>query len=472
MKKVSTMIALLLFMVTFGILGVHIFDMTDSIMPTTSKESATQYGVYGNVKNINLGNVEVYNYQRMGFTHGFIKFSPDNQHLAVGTENGDVLMITMQGHVLWKKNMGLSKITALAFSHDGKKLLVGESSPEGALLCWNVADGTEVWRQVSGQELGVDIKGKTYPGIVYITTDSNGNIYAVASRYIRKADNNSEYHGRIYKFDQSGKVVGMFPDNHNIDASLSWLSVDQAGEKVVFGTANWDVTGSKSYGDNIYCLDGNLQGVRWSQLLDPVAPYRNTTMRASPDMTENGNYIGSMVSDGRVFLHDGEGKKLWEHSVSQPKKIGGVYINATGSYVQLVDDCVVVTTGNTYNRANWQLPTPVEHPSSNSIFTFNMDGNLIHKYKLGGMIEQMAVNDHKVVLAIGRNVRTKDVQVHGLYILSLPGTEIIDAVSTTGPCVGAAISPDGQYVAAVEAPLQLDDGQVIGEYKLLLLKQK
>lgn len=472
MKKVNTIIILVLFSVTFCILGMHIFDSQGSMLPAANQKTSGEHGVYQPLAHINLGNVEVYNYQRMGFTHGFLKFSPDNNYLAVGTENGEILMITMQGTVLWQKNVGIGKITALQFSKDGKQLLIGDTSPQGALLCWNTIDGTEIWRRNSVQELGVDIKDKTYPGIAYITTDEQGNIYAVASRSIRNADNSSEYRGRIYKFDQRGKALGLFPADHNIDASVCWLTVDQAGEKVVFGTANWDLTSIKEYAESIYCLDGALQGVMWSTLLEPIPPYRNTTMRASPDMSENGQYIGSMVSDGRAFLHDGTGKKLWEYSISQPQKIGGVYINATGSYVQVIGNCVVVTTGNTYNRANWQLPTPVEHPSSNSMFVFDVSGKLIHKQKLGGMIEQMAVNDKQVVLAIGRNVRTKEVGVHGLSILSLPKGEIMDTVHTVGPCVGAAISPSGEYIAGVEAPLQLDDGQVIGDYKLLLLKKK
>jgi len=472
MKKVSTMIIFIIFIVTLGILGAHIFTISGSILPSLAKPSSTQTGVYALVTHIDLGKVEVYNYQRMGFTHGFMKFSPDNQYLAVGTENGDVLMLDMRGKVLWKKNMGLSKITALQFSNDGQHVLIGETGPQGCLLCWNVADGAEVWRQSTATELGVDVKAKTYPGIAYITTDANGYIYIVANRSIRNSDNSNEYRGRIYKFDQGGKLMGLFPDNHNVDASVCWLSVDDAGDKVVFGTANWDITGIKNYADSIYCLDGSLQTVLWSTLLDPIPPYRTTTMRASPDISEDGKYIASMVSDGRAFLHDGAGRKLWEYSISQPQKIGGVSINATGSYVQLIGECVVVTTGNTYNRANWQLPTPVEHPSSNSVFTFNVSGKLIHKYKLGGMIEQMAVNDHRTVLAVGRNVRTKDVQVHGLYVLSMPDGEIMDYANTVGPCVGVAISPNGEYIAGVEAPLQLDDGQVIGEYQLILFKQQ
>ena len=100
---------------------------------------------------------------------------------------------------------------------------------------------------------------------------------------------------------------------------------------------------------------------------------------------------------------------------------------------------------------------------------FDLQGNLVNNYKFGGMIEQLAPGSKQVALAIGRNVRSKDPAVHGLYIMAIPDARLIDYAATAGPCVAAAISADGQYAAGIEAPLQLDDGQVIGEYKLTML---
>jgi len=140
--------------------------------------------------------------------------------------------------------------------------------------------------------------------------------------------------------------------------------------------------------------------------------------------------------------------------------------------VQLAGDYVVLTTGNTYNRANWQLPTPVEHPNSNSLFVFDLQGNLVSNQKMGGMIEEIATGNSLAALAVGRNVRAKDPSVHGLYIVAIPEARVVDYAATTGPCIAAAISADGRYAAGIEAPLQLDDGQIIGEYKLILLAGK
>lgn len=471
MRNISTLSILALFIFTVGALGIHVLDSTTGLAVSTTQVSRHS-GEYEKVVEVFLGKVEAHNYQRMGFTKGFIQFSPDNRYLAVGTENGEVLMLTNTGKTLWRKNIGLGKMSALEFSRDSKYLLIGESSQQGYLLCFDATDGTEKWRQASVGELGVEIKDKTYPAIVAIRTDETGRVYAVGQRYIRFADGRNEYRGRIYQFDETGKRLAAFPYDHNLDAWVSWISVDRQGNRAVFGTANWDAIQTNRYVDNMYCLDENLDRL-WSMVIPPIYPYQNTTMRSSPEISGDGKYVAGIASDGRCFLYDGgEGRELWRRNLSEPQKISGVYMNANGANVQIVGEHFIFTTGNTYNRANWQLPTPVEHPGSNSMFVFNLQGQLVNRHRFGGMIEQIAVSKQLAAIAVGRNVRTKDPEVHGLHITSLPGAQTIDYIATDGPCVGSAISPDGRYAAAVEAPLQLDDGRIIGEYKLILVESR
>ncbi|SDE11654.1 WD40 repeat domain-containing protein [Sporomusa acidovorans] len=468
MKKLITTGIALLFIGTLGALAVYIFGM-NSQAGFAGKPSGTQTGAYVKVMETVLGQIEVYNYQRMGFNKGFIRFSPDGRFLAVGSETGEVLLYDTKGKLVWRKNMGLGKLAALEFSPDGRSLLVGETSQQGCLISLNSKDGHVQWRQSSAVELGVDIKEKTYPGVVAVRTDAAGMIYAVAQRYIKHADGRNEYVGRIYKFTPAGERIEIFPGDHNFDAWVSWIAVDAAGQKIAFAAANFDAV-KYTYDRNLYCLDGKLENVLWSNYVDIVPPYQNVTMRTSPDMMPDGRYAAAIASDGRCFLFDGErGEELWRRSISQPQKIGGVYINATGNYSRMIGEYAVFTTGNTYNRANWQLPTPVEHPNSNSLFVFDLQGKLMNNYKFGGMIEEIAAGNKLAALAVGRNVRSKDPSVHGLYIVTIPETRLVDYAATAGPCVAAAISADGRYAAAVEAPLQLDDGQVIGEYKLILL---
>ncbi|QDR79105.1 PQQ-binding-like beta-propeller repeat protein [Sporomusa termitida] len=471
MKKLQTAGFILLFLVTLYLLASHIFDNAASGPALSSRQTGTQTGAFVQVADISLGKVEVHNFQRMGFTKGFIKFSPDSRNLAIGTENGELMLLNLKGQVLWRKNMGLGKLSALEFSPDNRYLYIGETSQQGYLLCINREDGREIWRQSSVGELGVNIQDKTYPGIIAVRSDANGMVYAVGQRYIRYADGRNEYRGRIYKFNAAGVRQAIFPVDHNLDAWVSWVSVDAGGSRAAFGTANWDEGSTNRYTDSMYCLDGALRQILWSTEIPPAPPYQNTTMRSSPEFAPSGRHVAGVASDGRCFLYDGQGHELWFRTISQPQKVGGVYINAVGNYVHLTEEHAAFTTGNTYNRANWQLPTPVEHPGSNSVFVFDLSGKLVSRYKLGGMVEQISGTEQTMAIAIGRNVRSRDVGVHGLYLLSLPDARLLDYAATTGPCVGSAISPDGRYAAGVEAPLQLDDGQVIGAYRLLLLQR-
>ncbi|HWR38745.1 MAG TPA: hypothetical protein VN611_04530 [Patescibacteria group bacterium] len=474
MKKVISFAIILLFCSTLVVLGLHIFGVNSQKKSfDVSETRQTKTGVYAKVLETVLGQTEVYNYQRMGFNKGFIRFSPDCRCLAVGSETGDVLLYTTEGQLIWKKNMGLGKLTALEFAPDSQTVLVGETSQQGCLLSLRVKDGSELWRQASDHNLGVNIKEKTYPGFVAIRTDAQGFIYAVAQRYVKQADKASEYFSRIYKFAPNGERLGQFPVDSNMDGWVNWLDVDKAGSKVAFCTGNFD-PGSYQYNQLIYCIDGNVQQLLWSNTAECTPPYQTVTMRTSPDLTPDGKYAAGITSDGRCFLYAGDdGRELWRRSISKPQKIGGVYLNAAGSFAYIIENYAVFTTGNTFNKANWQLPTPVEQPNSNSVFIFDLSGTLVNSYKLGGMVEQMAVGPKMAALAIGRNVRAKDPAVHGFYILTIPEAELVDCAQTEGgPAVAVDISADGRYVAGIEAPLQLDDGSVIGAYKLTLLVRR
>lgn len=469
--KGASWLAVTLLVVTLGVLGQSIFFGASRPQAVTAETSSRQ-ALYRQVAEMPLGQVEVYNFQRMGFTHGYLTFSPDGRYLAVGTENGDVICMTRQGEKLWQRPSGVGKISALTFAADSQLLLLGETSPQGSLTALSVADGAVRWRFDTAADLAPDIKRKVYPGIVHVTTDAKGGIYAVGQRYQKKADGSSEYRGRIYKLDTAGQTQAVFPPEGLLDAWVSWVSVSHSGERLVFGTGNWDVGKECQYRDTVYCLNADWQTAAWSRYIEPVAPYQNTTMRSSPDVDGDGSAIAGIANDGRCFFYDESGQERWRRSLSTPQKINGVYLNATGMFVRMAGERVVFTTGNTYNRANWQLPTPVEHPASNRLFVFNREGRLLESFATGGMAEQVAVAADVVAVAVGRSIRTKDVSVHGVQVFDLLNVRLLDQMSMTGPCVSVAMTPDGRTLAAVEAPLQLEDGSIIGEYRLHVWERK
>lgn len=448
-------------------LGYYVFGAESGARRTAGREAGG--GAYRQVAQLSLGQVEVKNYQRMGFTRGILRFSPDSGRLAVGTENGQVIILSAAGEVLWRRPAGLGKVTAMEFSPDGACLYVGETSADGSLYCLDAASGRERWKSGLAAGLGVDLRRKSYPGVIRILTDQAGRIFALAQRYDRSAAGESVYRAKIFCVSPEGGEIWQYPAGEAMDAWVNWLGADTQGRRIVFGTANFDTDRRYRYDKNVYCLDAGSGTEAWSAVIEPTPPFQRTILRGSPNIAADGEYVAAMASDGRAFLFDARGRELWRRHLSAPKKIGEVYLNAVGRDAYVLGDFAVFTTINTYNNANWQLPTPVEHPGSNSLFVFDAAGRFTAKWRAGGGIEEMAfASARRIAVAVGRNTKTKDPGVHGVYVLAMPNAAAVEKLATAGPCAAVAISPDERLVAGIEAPLQMDDGSIIGGYRLWL----
>ena len=71
---------------------------------------------------------------------------------------------------------------------------------------------------------------------------------------------------------------------------------------------------------------------------------------------------------------------------------------------------------------------------------------------------------------MGRNVRTHNYKAHGALVLDLETGKKYSYFPTEGPCQAIGISPDGQWLAGVEAPALTPDGKIIGAYRLHIWK--
>ena len=468
-QKIRTMVLFGLLALSLVLLAMHIFpELGRQSKRPSSQRPLSQMGRFEQITEIPLGKVEIRGFRQMGSTPGLVRLSPAGDRIVVGTENGDVMVFSLDGAPVWQRKIGMGKISALEYSPDGSKILIGENSQQGAVICVDAMTGGEKWRRNSVEELGVDLRQKTFPGIMSIAMDNDGNAYAVGLRSIRFPNGQTDYFARIYRFDATGRVE-LFPRDHNLDVWVSWSDIDPTGALLVFGTSDYTPGPYRRYQDNIYQFDARTGQSRWSLHTETVEPYERTNMRFGPKWSQDGKYMSGVSADGRAFFVDAAGKLVWSRVLSAPQRIQGVFVNATGLHTQHIGPYAIFSTGNTYNRANWQLPTPVEHPQSNSVFLFDRDGNLLKRRKLGGMIEEMKPVGQELAVAIGRNIRTKDASIHGVALLSTPDLEMLDWMPSAGPCVAVAASPI--HVVAMEAPLQLDNGEVVGVYRILVWKK-
>ena len=419
-----------------------------------------------------LGDIQTQNYDRMGFTRAVVHYAEKEQGWIVGTERGELFLFNNEGRQKWKRSLGIGKLVSLAITHDGALAIVGEVSPEGKIYAVNVHTGDIAWQYKGADFVGSDASQRSYPSIVHIVIDKQDNVYANAYRFLMRKDGSRGYNGRMIKVGADGKLMWQFPKDEPMDSWINWCDVNDANGRAVLSTSAYDFREDMKYKDTMYFINKDSGELLNSVALAPVEPFDNTVMRGSPNFSADGKYLAAAASDGRGFLFDEKGKLLWWRFLSKPAQVDGAWLNASGRDGFATPYGVVFTTINTFNRENWQLPTPVEHPSNNSVFVFNTDGTFRYQYMADATMENLTFAGKLLACAVGRNVRTHNYKAHGALVIDLEAGKKQSFFATEGPCQAVGISADGKWVAGVEAPALTPQGKIIGAYRLHIWKNE
>jgi len=413
---------------------------------------------------------------------GVTKFSPDSKYLAVGTQGGSLELIEIAtGEKVWEKQLveGIAdaRIADIEFSEDGKHLFVGEESPDAFLYCFDLK-GTEIWKFGAGTELGSDLK--YMPAMKKIKLDSEGNIYVAASRACGYIGEKYKYLARVYSFDPEGNLRWKFPESETMDSGVTWIDATPDGKYAVFGTTCFTEADKWKEG-TVHVLNGNTGEEHWSYQIQPVEPFFDySAIWYSTQITPDGEKLITMTSDGRAFLFNnseiietGTPEIAWEQNISTPIVVSGVPIYGSANYAYIVNDTLIFSIGSTFSKDK-NKDAPFEHPSGNTLFAYDYDGNLLWKWRVDGYAGECALNDRYLVIPLAQNLVTEDRSVHGVYVFDASKTggassRLIQTYNTEGITISADISPDGRYIAALEAPSRLEDGTVLGEYKVHIL---
>ncbi|MDI9394893.1 MAG: PQQ-binding-like beta-propeller repeat protein [Euryarchaeota archaeon] len=413
---------------------------------------------------------------------GTMKFSPDSKYLAIGTNGGSLKLIEVTtGEKVWEKQLvkGISnaRIADIEFSEDGKSLFVGEDSPDAFLYCFDL-NGNEVWKYGAAEELGSDLK--YMPAMKKIQLDSKGNIYVAASRACGYVGEKYKYLAKVYSFDPEGNLRWKFPESELMDSGVTWIDVTPDGKYAVFGTTCF-TKADKWKDGTVHVLNGNTGQEHWRYKIEPIEPFFDySAIWYSTQITPDGEKLITMTSDGRAFLFNnariiesGTPEIAWEQNISTPIVVSGVPIYGSANYAYIVNETLIFSIGSTFSRDK-NKDAPFEHPSGNSFFAYDYDGNLLWKWRVDGYAGECALNDRYFVIPLAQNLVTEDRSVHGVYIFDASksggaSSRLIQTYNTEGITVSADISPDGRYIAALESPARLEDGTVLGEYKVHIL---
>lgn len=458
-KKIRDLFIFLL----FGATWVFLFRITGNPVPWQIGGSSGGNGI-----SVSLGDVPAQNYDRMGFTGGFIQYVKKDRSWIVGTDRGEIFRFDDQGRQMWKHAVGDGSIVSMKLSDDESVIYAGERSASGFLYAIDADNGNVLWKYASSQLIGADPMARSEPAPVHLSTDREGRVYANFHRFVMNQQGSRSYQGRVVAFDRRGQVLWMYPAHENLDSWINWNDVSDGSGRVVFSTSNYETDLQIRYHDTLYVLNRDT-GEKEASVLLPGQPLSGAAvMRGSPNFSADGQTMAGAASDGRAFLFDSQGHVLWMRFLARPAYIQGSWINAVGRDGFVISEGVVFTTINTFNRENWQLPTPVIHPGSNSLFLFSPEGQYRFKYTARGEIESVSFVPGMAVLAVGRNVRTHDYTVHGAVAVSLSDGKELNFFSTDGPLQAAAVSDDGRQIAGIEAPAVTPEGKLIGAYRFHL----
>lgn len=458
MKKFKGYLAILILFVSWCTL----FWLTGSRTPWNLFAQAEGEGV-----SVHLGDIAVENYDRMGFTKGIVKYVEAENGWLVGTERGELFLFGSDGRQLWKRSLGIGKLISAALTGDTRLAFVGESSPDGNLYCVDVHTGDVLWKLAAAQYIGSDPGKRSYPAAVHIALDKEDCVYVNIYRFLTSKDGGRGYYAKMLAVGKDGRLRWQYPEREAMDSWINWCDVSDANGRAVLSTSAYDFRADMKYKDTMYFLDKKTGALLNSVFVPPVEPFDNTVMRGSPNFAANGEYLAGAASDGRGMLFDKEGRIIWTRTLSKPTQIDGAWINASGRDGFVFPGVALFTTINTFNRENWQLPTPVEHPGNNSLFAFNLDGSYRYQFQARGTMEMLAFSQKGLAAcAVGRNVRTHDYQAHGALILDFYSGRQKHFFHTEGPVQAVDISGDGTQAAALEVPALTPDGRLLGAHRL------
>jgi WD40 repeat protein len=438
---------------------------------------------------IKLEDVEPENQnQTFSVLKGEVGFSPDGKYIIVGTHTGYIKVIeTSSNKIIFERKISESIIQPFDFSSDSKYLVFGEQSVDGYIYAFELPGGKEIWKFRTGDEIGSDIKNQ--PAVRRVKVVGN-TAYAIATRSSSGADLNY-YWTRIYAFDiESGRILWKYPENEVMDIASSWIDVSDNGKYIAFETRvspKAGKLGERKYGGrDIVILDSEGKKL-WSYdrpilpYQDYVFPYRGTSFSGDGKYVTGADTFGTgWLFDNEEIIKSGKASPLWSKDISTAIEISGIPIYASLNIANILGDKIVINVGTTYIPSKAKSAkynnAPIEHPNGNTVLVYNLNGDLLWKWKVEGYPGNLAVSKDGrfLVFPIKKNLVTKNIDVHGIYVFDDDAkggatSKLAYIYKTKGMMLSAAISPDGKYIAGIEGPMRLDDGTVIGEYKVHIL---
>jgi len=432
----------------------------------------------------------------------YIRFSPDEQFVAIGSFFGSLRVVDIHsGRTVLKKRLaeGMVKRICWRKSKRGWTLLAGEQSPDSFVYAIDLATEEILWKYRLADDIGTsrpdsgDARMDIYnlPGPYFMQSLSGGDLIVIGLH--------GRYRGQNYVYDalvlrlngETGEPRWKWPADRNLPYSVTWAGASADGSVVALLTDSWlGVSNPHPRFKNgaLHCVDGKKGKAAWEYVVPPLAPYYD---RASGwqgvAVSTNGRYVALGLNDGRGMLFDARsgslesrGKApLWVRNVGTPVMNGNIPVASSIAYAGLAGGSVFFglpgTTIPPNTASSDRISRPAPHPRSHSLCAFDLSGTPQWEWQSEASVQGIFSSPDGRWVATGltddRGRASMDGFGMALFDTTLAERGIDPLVYryyTEGSVFFMGdVSASGRYIAIAEYPYSPDEGRTMqGEYQV------
>ncbi len=421
--------------------------------------------------------------------------SPDGKYIAMASFDGKFYVFDNAGKKLWNYQVPDGVGKKVAFSGNGEILLAGEASADGYLYAFNTKTGEEIWKYKVSDDVGTSTDSYWYyRPMIYSLTVSGDTAFAAGQLKQKEKKMVEDKEVTVYKtkcfiyaFDvESGKTKWRFPEDEPMDTGVPKVVATPDGNKVMFVNQSWNYGAvQEKYPDGtIRLLNGETGKEMAAYKVDALEPYFKFVgiwdgICISPD----GNHFTAMAGDGRGFLFDltkaketSELRLVWMKEISKIQEVSGVPIYAYGNGTHVDNEGnAVFATSVTYSadKTKCSGTPPAVHPDATTIFAYSNEGKLQWKWKAEGKIgcPLFSQDNRYMVVGVAHDWVSQNKDMAGVQCFDLTkegnaSDKLCWFYPVEGICAIATISNNGESIAAIEAPIQMEDKSISGNHKI------
>jgi len=427
--------------------------------------------------------------------------SPTNDsYLAISSYDQSFYRIDGQtGAQQWRFRIANGKGSSIAICPDARVIIGGERSADGNLYALDADSGQLLWKAATAAIIGGihdSLPGEGLfadnikPTVRDISVTPQRTVLARASRIRRIAGDTGnvqrERRAVLICHDiDSGRKLWQYPPA-TIITNVQTSQMHTSADGRYFSIARFDPDGAGAATITIHSTsDGRIL---WQDEIFPDSVHFKTVCAyAGISLSADGAWAAVPLQDGRIFLYDNEksvatGQPVRKNIIDacRPIDAGAVPIMTHMRPVLFTaSHQMIVVSGNTFaTAAAYGAIPPLDHPDANSVFAYDLGGELLWRFTLEGNCSYVSYSRRgdRELLAVttAHNIRSRDPAAHGVHLFDLsPGLtgseRLLSVYKTNGICVNARITTNAERLWIIEVPIDMDPSRRIdihGQHRL------